>query len=76
MLKKQLPEKFRKWNFISPHETERKFDARGMTDIDIQLASERGMNLNILSLDHKRILVNKKAVYTADVLDKNGFEII
>lgn len=47
-----------------------------MTDIDIKLASERGMDLNILSLDSKRVLVNKNAVHTADVLDKNGFEVI
>ena len=42
----------------------------------IALASTRGMDINILSLDRKKIIIQDSAIKTIDVLDKNGFEPI
>lgn len=51
-------------------------DVHGMTDIDIRLASSRGMDINVLSIDESRVLVNKRAVGVKDILSKNGFDVI
>lgn len=61
-VREMLPEKFRKWNFIIPEDTTEDLDTTGMTDIDIRLASSRGMDINVLSIDERRVLVNKRAV--------------
>ena len=71
-----LPEKFKKWNFIIPEDLTEQLDVRGMTDIDIRLASSRGMDINVLSLDEHTVLVNKKAYGVKKALEQNGFDII
>lgn len=71
-----LPEKFKKWKFIVPEDLTPQLDVAGMTDIDIQLASSRGMDINVLSLDEKRVLVNRRAVGVIKALEQNGFEPI
>lgn len=75
-IKEQLPEKFKKWTFLYPQDLTENIDVTGMTDIDIRLASSRGMDINILSLDENTLVVNKRALGVKDILDKNGFNII
>ena len=75
-VKDMLPEKFQKWQFIIPEDLTQQLDVRGMTDIDIQLASSRGMDINVLSLDEKRVLVNRRAIGVIKALEQNGFEPI
>jgi glycine amidinotransferase len=75
-IKEMLPEKFKKWNFIIPEDLTEQLDVKGMTDIDIQLASSRGMDINILSLDENTVVVNKKAIGVKKALEENGFDII
>ena len=73
-----LPEKFRKWKFLIPDENDlrKNIDVSGMTDIDIRLASSRGMDINVLSLDENTIVAYDKAVCVIDLLERNGFEVI
>lgn len=75
-IKEMLPEKFKKWNFIIPEDLTEQLDVKGMTDIDIQLASSRGMDINVLSLDENTVVVNKKAIGVKKALEQNGFDII
>jgi hypothetical protein len=75
-IKEMLPEKFKKWNFIIPEDLTEQLDVKGMTDIDIQLASSRGMDINVLSLDENTVVVNKKAIGVKKALEENGFDII
>ena len=71
-----LPEKFRNWTYLYPKDLTANIDVRGMTDIDIRLASSRGMDVNVLSVDENIVLVTDRAVGVADILDKNGFTVI
>jgi glycine amidinotransferase len=73
-----LPEKFRKWKFLIPDENDlrKNIDVSGMTDIDIRLASSRGMDINVLSLDENTVVAYDKAVCVIDLLERNGFEVI
>lgn len=75
-IRDMLPEKFRKWDFIVPEDLTEQLDVRGMTDIDIQLASSRGMDINVLSIDESRVLVNKRAYGVRKALEMNGFDAI
>lgn len=71
----QLPEKFKSWKIIYPDE----FIARstiGMSDVDIQLASSRGMDINVLSIDENTVLVNKKAYSVIKCLENEGFTVV
>ena len=72
----QLPDKFKKWKFIIPDDTSDNLDVTGMTDIDIQLASSRGMDINVLCIDSNTVLVNKLATSTIKALAKNNFNVI
>lgn len=72
----QLPEKFKKWKFLYPTNLTENINVNGMTDIDIRLASSRGMDINVLSIDENTVLVNKRAIGVKDILDKNGFDVI
>ena len=72
----QLPEKFRKWKFLYPDDLTHEIDVTGMTDIDIRLASSRGMDINVLSVDESTVLVNKRAIGVIDILERNGFNVI
>ena len=71
-----LPEKFRNWTYLYPKDLTVNIDVKGMTDIDIRLASSRGMDVNVLSVDENTVLVTDRAVGVADILDKNGFTVI
>lgn len=72
----QLPDKFKTWKFIIPEDLTEMIDTKGMTDVDIQLASSRGMDMNVLSIDENTVLVNKKAIGVKKALEENGFDII
>lgn len=71
-----LPQKFKNWTYLYPRDLTANIDVRGMTDIDIRLASSRGMDVNILSIDENTVVVNKRAYGVKDILEKNGFDII
>ena len=71
-----LPEKFRNWTYLYPKDLTPNIDVTGMTDIDIRLASSRGMDVNVLSVDENTVLVTDRAIGVADILDKNGFNVI
>lgn len=71
-----LPAKFRNWTYLYPQDLTANIDVRGMTDIDIRLASSRGMDVNVLSVDENTVLVSDRAIGVADILDKNGFTVV
>jgi glycine amidinotransferase len=71
-----MPQKFQDWMYFYPEDLTEQLDTTGMTDIDIQLASSRGMDINILSIDENTVVVNKRAVGVKDLLDQWGFDII
>jgi glycine amidinotransferase len=71
-----MPDKFKSWTYIYPEDLTKQIDTKGMTSIDIKLASSRGMDVNVLSLDENKVVTNKLAYGVNDVLDKNGFEVI
>jgi glycine amidinotransferase len=71
-----LPEKFRNWKYLYPKDLTANIDVRGMTDIDIRLASSRGMDVNVLSLDENTVLTTDRAYGVKDILDKNGFDVV
>jgi len=71
-----LPKKFQDWEFIYPEDLSENIDITGMTNIDIRLASSRGMDINVLSIDEKTVVVNERAHGVKDALDKNGFNVI
>lgn len=75
-LKKQLPKKFQKWKFIVPENLTHINTLKKYSDLEIQLASSEGMDLNILSIDEKTILVNKRAVSVIKALEKEKFNVI
>ena len=75
-IKDLLPAKFRTWKFLYPEDFSAKINVEGMTDIDIQLASSRGMDVNVLSVDENTVVVSDRAHGVKDILDKNGFKII
>ena len=71
-----LPAKFRNWTYLYPKDLTANIDVKGMTDIDIRLASSRGMDVNVLSIDETTVVSNKRAVGVNELLNKNGFDII
>lgn len=75
-IKDLLPTKFQNWKFLIPEELTPNIDISGMTNIDIRLASSRGMDINVLSISEDTVVVNKRAVGVIDVLEKNGFNVI
>lgn len=75
-IKEMLPAKFNNWKFIVPEDLTQQIDITNMTDIDIQLASSRGMDMNVLSIDEHTVVVNKKAIGVIDALEKNGFDVV
>jgi glycine amidinotransferase len=75
-IKDLLPAKFRTWKFLYPENLSANIDVTGMTDIDIRLASSRGMDVNVLSIDENTVVTSERAHGVNDILDKNGFEVI
>lgn len=75
-IKDIMPAKFKSWTYLFPQDIARPVNTTGMTDIDIQLASSRGLDINVLSIDENTVLVNKNAHGVKDMLDKSGFSVI
>jgi glycine amidinotransferase len=75
-IKNLLPEKFHNWKYLYPKDLTENIDVTGMTDIDIRLASSRGMDVNVLSIDENTVLVSKRAYGVRDILEKNGFTVV
>lgn len=75
-IEKKMPKQFKNWTYLYPDDLTANIDVAGMTDIDIRLASSRGMDINVLSIDENKVVVNKRAYGVKEVLDKSGFEVI
>jgi glycine amidinotransferase len=75
-IKYLLPKKFQKWKFLYPSNLSDNIDVSNLTDIDIRLASSRGMDINVLSIDESSVVVNNRALGVKDILDSNGFNVI
>jgi glycine amidinotransferase len=75
-IKNLLPKKFHTWKYLYPKDLTENIDVTGMTDIDIRLASSRGMDINVLSINETTVLVSKRAYGVRDILEKNGFTVI
>jgi len=75
ILKKYLPKKFHSWLFIYPKETSRAYPKTNTT-LNNNLASENGMDINVLSISEDTVVVSEDAVNTIKVLEKNKFKVI
>lgn len=75
-IKDYLPDKFKNWDLLFPKDLSDNIDVDGMTDVDLRLASSRGMDINVLSIDEHTVMVNKRAIGVGDILSKNGFDVI
>jgi glycine amidinotransferase len=75
-IKDILPDKFKNWKFICPENLTENIDVSDMTDMGLRLASSRGMDINVLSLDENTVAVNKRAVGVITALEKNGFNVL
>ena len=71
-----LPAKFKNWTYLYPKDLTANIDVTGMTDIDIRLASSRGMDVNVLSVDENTVVINKRAYGVKDILQRNGFDVV
>lgn len=74
-IKDNLPEAFKNWKVIyaqDSYEEDRKY-WDSISKNPIALASSRGMDINVLSLNRNEILINDDAVRTSELLYKNGF---
>lgn len=69
----QLPEALRKWDVIPILDTATKFD---YPDDHLQMATNVGMSVNVISLDERRILIRDNATLTIKALERAGFEPI
>jgi len=72
----ELPDFMQNKKFIYPYDIPSNRELDDGTDIGIQLASERGMDINILSINEKTVLVNENAHGTIQILDEYGFDVI
>ena len=64
-----LPEALRRWDVVLFTD----YEDLTSDDYDMLLAS-KGVNLNVLSLDERRLVINEKATTTIKELEKRGFE--
>jgi glycine amidinotransferase len=71
-----LPEKFRTWKYLYPEDLSANIDVTGMTDIDIRLASSRGMDVNVLSINEETVVISDRASGVKDILERNGFNTV
>lgn len=69
----QLPPELQKWDRIQILDPATKFD---YPDDHLQMATDVGMSVNVLSLDEKRILIRDNASLTIRALERAGFEPI
>ena len=74
ILVKQLPW-LKKYNLIVPDEYTPR-SVKNKINLDGQLASSLGMDINVLSLDNKTVLVNDEANGTITALERNGFTVV
>lgn len=70
-IRNQLPKKYQEWEFIEPS-----FNCDRVINNNIQLASSRGMDINVLSLNNNTVMVSDSAFDTMDILDKHNFNVI
>jgi len=71
---KHFPKKYQdlnKYTYIYPKDISRPDEPR-----DIKLASQAGMDINILSIDENTVIVNQDAVEVIKVLEDNNFRVI
>jgi glycine amidinotransferase len=76
-IKDKMPDCFKHWTYLYPSDVE--IAPRvlpGMTSLDVQLASSRGMDINILSIDESTVVVNELAFNIIEVLEKNNFDVV
>ena len=66
-----LPEALQKWDIIDFMDD----DEPKSGDSEVMLAS-KGINLNVLSLDEKRVVINEQATNTIRKLERSGFDPI
>ena len=69
----QLPAELQRWDRIPILDKNFSFD---YPSDHLQMASNVGMSVNVLSLDEKRILIRDNAILTIKALEKAGFEPI
>jgi glycine amidinotransferase len=72
-LYKNLPEPLQKWDVVPILDKSTNFD---YPSDHLQMATNVGMSVNVLSLDEKRILIRDNADLTIKALEKAGFEPI
>lgn len=78
-MRELLPDVFKKFNYIYPELYKDAIainDIKALTSVGLQLASNRGMDINVLSVDEKTVVVNKDAKYVIRALKNNGFNVI
>jgi glycine amidinotransferase len=66
----RLPEQLKRWDRIPILDKGTRFD---YPDDHLQMATNLGMSVNVLSLDEKRILIRDTAELTIKALEKAGF---
>jgi glycine amidinotransferase len=75
-----LPKKFRNWEIIYTNDSHYEDDEAFWNEMSggnrIKLASSRGMDTNVLSINEEKVLVLEKAVHTKRLLETKGFEVI
>ncbi len=69
----RLPKPLQKWDRIHILDKGTRFD---YPDDHLQMATNVGMSVNVLSLDEERILIRDNAVLTIKALEKAGFKPI
>lgn len=75
-IKDYLPKKFHSWKFIKADDGEKREKDYDCYDTPfIQLASYRGMDMNVLSVDEETVIVNDDAEQTMSALEKEGFNV-
>jgi len=75
-IRELLPAKFKNWTYLYPEDVTANIDVTGMTNIDLRLASSRGMDVNILSIDENTVVVNNRAHGVRKILEQHGFDVI
>ncbi len=69
----RLPEALQKWDMIYLKDKPKPFN---YPPTHLQMASSQGMDMNMLSVDEKRIIIRDEAVETIRELERWGFEPI
>jgi glycine amidinotransferase len=75
-IKHLLPKKFHNWEFIYPEHVTPNINVAGMTSIDLRLASSRGLDINVLSVNENTVVVNKRATGVIEALESHGFDVV